>query len=133
MGLDMYMEYETHTEDRYDENGTCAAKDVPVYEEVAYWRKHPNLHGFFERKWREAGCPGGSEDSTFNGMPFYMSEELIDETMFHVRMNTLPETTGFFFGESVWDKESIDYDIEQLTKVKDLLAEGKRVFYNSSW
>jgi hypothetical protein len=37
--------------------------------ELAYWRKHPNLHGWMERLWEEQGRPGAeSPTEMFNGI-----------------------------------------------------------------
>lgn len=107
--------------------------DMGIYlkeddEEIAYWRKHPNLHGFFEEQWNKAGWKG-----TFNNVPFELTEEIIEVAIFKVMMNALPSTDGFFFGVSTFSKESINHDIKQLNKVKQCIKEGKEVYYDSSW
>ena len=47
MGLDQYA-------NAIDNNGEK--------EELAYWRKHPNLQGFMENLWYEKGCPGKPDE-----------------------------------------------------------------------
>ena len=47
MGLDMSL--------YLDSNTSKTTLDPIPHEEIAYWRKHPNLHGFFEQKWNDAG------------------------------------------------------------------------------
>ncbi len=60
MGLDMYAYVGTKGQrnDYYDNR------------EIAYWRKHPNLHGWMQRLWESQGNSG------------------------------LPATGGFFFGNN---------------------------------
>lgn len=96
--------------------------------EIAYWRKHPNLHGFFEEQWKKAGWNG-----SMNCVPFDLTEEILDEAIFKVLMNALPDTEGFFFGESVYNKETVKNDIEQLEKAKKEITNGRKVFYLADW
>ena len=101
--------------------------DAPATE-VAYWRKHPNLHGFFEDQWNKAGWKGD-----MNGVSFTLTEEILDVAIFNVMMNGLPQTEGFFFGESEHTKESVENDIKQLKKAKNEIVNGNKVFYNADW
>ena len=105
-----------------------ASNDDPYSEEIAYWRKHPNLHGFFEHKWNEAGF-----DGDMNCVNFTLTEEILDEAIFKVMMNALPPTTGFMFGESRYTPESVDYDINLLTKAKETIQNGHTVIYCADW
>jgi hypothetical protein len=84
MGLDMSL--------YLDSNTSKTTLDPIPHEEIAYWRKHPNLHGFFEQKWNDAGWKGD-----MNCVDFKLSEEILDEAIFKVIMNALPDTSGFFF------------------------------------
>lgn len=97
-------------------------------EEIAYWRKHPNLHGFFEEQWNKQGWKG-----TFNSVQFLLTEDVIEQAIFKVHMNALPKTSGFFFGESEFTKDSVKFDLEQLNKAKKYISEGEEVYYDSSW
>ena len=96
--------------------------------EIAYWRKHPNLHGFFEEQWNKAGWKGN-----MNCVPFELTEEILDVAIFNVMMNGLPQTEGFFFGESQHTKESVKNDLEQLKKAKKEIVNGNKVFYVADW
>ena len=107
--------------------------DMGIYlketnEEIVYWRKHPNLHGFFEEQWNKQGWKG-----TFNSVQFPLTDAILEQAIFKVQMNALPETDGFFFGKSTFDKESVKFDLEQRNKVKKYISEGKEVYYDSSW
>jgi hypothetical protein len=48
-----------------------------------------------------------------------------------VRRNSLPETSGFFFGESM-PEDKLD-DIKFIMKARQAIADGKAVFYTSWW
>lgn len=123
MGLDQYA----YT---LDQNGEKT--------ELAYWRKHPNLHGFMERLWRSNGCPGAPEEnapsgmSNFNSIPLVLDVGDLDELEADVNEETLPETCGFFFGDNS-DEYYKDKDLEFIAAARKALAGGKRVFYDSSW
>ena len=95
--------------------------------ELAYWRKHPNLHGWMERLWRERGGEGD-----FNGDELELTAEDLDNLEYDVQNNQLPPTSGFFFGEGADDY----YKPSDLKFIQEARAEmflGLKVFYNSSW
>lgn len=109
---------------------------------LQYWRKHPDLHGWMERKWRERGCldhegkpvvnqPGFGNEPVFNCVPVELHKDDIDELERAVVRHELPYTTGFFFGQS--DPTDYERDLDFLLKARQALAEGKRVFYDSWW
>lgn len=111
-----------------DERGQIDYEN-PIVEskEIAYWRKHPDLHGWMEELYRRKG---GTEVS-FNGDPVVLTERDLDELRIVVLTRSLPSTQGFFFGES---KEEINFaDLEFIEKAKQAIKEGYTVFYDSSW
>jgi hypothetical protein len=121
MGLDMYA-------------ATCRQKpSKPVdfeageVNELHYWRKHPNLHGWMENLYRQKG---GKSDS-FNCVNLeLLSEDL--EVLEHTIINKeLPETTGFFFGASNGSEQSDD--LEFIRKAREAISNGEFVFYTSWW
>ena len=96
--------------------------------EIAYWRKHPNLHGWMERLAERKKL----EYDSFNGVEMELTAEDLDELERAVTHKQLPATTGFFFGN---DADEIYYESD-LAFVKAARAElffGLKVFYNSSW
>jgi len=126
MGLDQYA-YKTKVKpgkrvDFQDE----VYKDEVEREELHYWRKHPNLHGFMEHLYREKG----GEDS-FNCRPVELTQEDIDRLAQSILDGELPETSGFFFGESFGDEENDD--LEFCKKASEAIKEGYTVFYDSWW
>lgn len=123
MGLDQYAY-------AVDENGDR--------EELMYWRKHPNLQGWMEDKWRARGCPGKPEQpnslgmSDFNCIPLELTAEDLDELEAAVSGAELPATQGFFFGDNSDEHYKAD-DLEFIKKAREALDAGLPVFYDSWW
>ena len=107
-------------------------------EELAYWRKHPNLQGWMERLWENKGRPNLPEDhkenllGDFNCIPVELNSDDIDDFEDAVRGNSLPETGGFFFGENSDDYYK-EKDLEFIQKAREALDAGLTVEYNSWW
>ncbi len=108
-------------------------------EELAYWRKHPNLQGYMENLWEAKGKPGlddanmgGMGLSDFNCIPLELNSDDLDDLEDAVRGSGLPSTAGFFFGG-----DSDDYykqqDLEFISKARKALDAGLTVVYDSWW
>ena len=131
MGLDMYA-YVAKKENEMREyfesyDYKTDSGPVPKPREIAYWRKHPNLHGWMHRLWNEKGYSGD-----FNGDELELTAEDLDRLEFAVEHGKLPATSGFFFGNDA-DQH---YKADDLKFIQDARAElivGMKVFYNSSW
>ena len=136
MGLDMYA-YAAANEKQYEEywnNGEYDpdTKDyvntaVTKPKELAYWRKHPNLHGWFHREWLDQGNSGD-----FNGDQLEIDWDMLERLESAVVNGELPGTSGFFFGEGADDYYRTQ-DLEYIRQARAELFLGLRVFYNSSW
>jgi hypothetical protein len=140
MGLDMYAYvaarageqrafYESAEFD--DISKDYASKTVEKPCEIAYWRKHPNLHGWMEQLWNSRNG-GNCDGSTFNGIELELTWADIEQLELDVVAGTLPGTSGFFFGNDADDH----YREQDLKFIRDARAElfcGLKVFYNSSW
>lgn len=134
MGLDMYL-YGTldGSSDRYTDEG----EENPSAKEMGYWRKHPNLHGFFVRTF------------AFNVddcEPIELNQTALDLTIEAIQKNELPHTTGFFFGASPtttdltgqplsYVAEQIEFDVLTMQKAKQWLQDNPtgKIFYQASW
>jgi len=103
-------------------------KTVSKPREIAYWRKHPNLHGWMEQLAQDKGL---SYDS-FNGVEMELTYEDLDELERAVTHKQLPETAGFFFGNPA-DEYYLESDLEFIKNARAELFLGLKVFYNSSW
>lgn len=95
--------------------------------EIHYWRKHPNLHGWMERLYREKG----GQDDSFNCVNLQLTRTDLDALDDAIRSRSLPSTSGFFFGES--DGSEVDDDLQFVAKARESIAAGLTVFYSSWW
>lgn len=146
MGLDMYAyagrkgQREEYYEKGYwnsDINEFESTVSKPA--EIAYWRKHPSLHGWMEQRWIQKGRPGfdfknyaPDQDPEFNGIELELSWQDIVDLEQVVRHGKLPFTEGFFFGKSA-DQHYYEEDLKFCADAKAEIFLGQCVFYNSSW
>jgi hypothetical protein len=136
MGLDMYAyaasragQYQEFWETAEAAEGTqeYVSKSVQRPREIAYWRKHPNLHGWFRQEWESAGNSG-----SFNGDELEITWDMLERLEYDVVNGELPATEGFFFGNPA-DAEYRTDDLEFIKNARTELFMGLKVFYNSSW
>jgi hypothetical protein len=99
--------------------------------EIAYWRKHPNLHGWMEQLWRSR-VTDPSTDPMFNGIELELTWEDLEQLEEDVKHGRLPHTTGFFFGSDSDDYYRLQ-DLEFVRQARAEIFTGLKVFYNSSW
>ena len=116
MGLDMYAY-----------TASKAEADWDSHREIAYWRKHPNLHGWMKQLWESRGNAG-----MFNGNEIELTWNDLDLLEAVVKQKALPNTQGFFFGEDSAEYY-YDKDLEFIKNARADLFLGLKVFYNSSW
>lgn len=136
MGLDMYA-YSASSEDQYENywsNYYCEDSDIGKSvcskpKELAYWRKHPNLHGWMENLWESKCDPSNRE---FNGIQLELTWEDIHRLEEDIKNKQLPATSGFFFGSDA-DAYYYEQDLNFIKEAKADLFLGLKVFYNSSW
>ena len=145
MGLDMYAyvaakqgQMNEHYENYdYDKDTSTVTKP----REIAYWRKHPNLHGWMEKLWhKKINAPHNTSDQfiennhpgDFNGVELELTHEDLDELERAVMHKQLPSTSGFFFGTPS-DEDYYENDLAFIKNARADLFFGLKVFYNSSW
>jgi hypothetical protein len=97
-------------------------------EEIHYWRKHPDIHGFMESLYRKKG---GVDE--FNCKPVVLVQEDIDNLADSILDGKLPSTVGFFFGSSAGDDEEENDDLEFCKKASEAIKKGYTVYYDSWW
>jgi hypothetical protein len=95
--------------------------------ELHYWRKHPNLHGWMENLYYDKG---GEADS-FNCVPVVLDDEDLDVLEEDIKSGNLPQTSGFFFGQT--DGDEVDGDLEFVAKAREAIKNGMTVYYTSWW
>ena len=121
MGLDMYIRIDDPT---YDED--AVPFDYAKYKsyELAYWRKHPNLHGFIVQTFAD-----GADECQNIPLDAVKVETILAAS----EADDLPETEGFFFGSSQPEHKADTK--EQLLKVLAWLKAnpGKAIYYRASW
>jgi hypothetical protein len=119
MGLDQYA---------------CTIDTNGEKEEIAYWRKHPNLQGWMERLWEKKGRPNANEDHPyeFNCVSLELTKEDLIYLEFAIFSRELPITQGFFFGSDS-DDHYRAYDLEFCKKANEALDAGLTVEYSSWW
>ena len=125
MGLDMYA-FSTKAKPKTEVD--FETKNFKP-DEVHYWRKHPNLHGWMQNLY---DAKGGTQ-SNFNGDCVVLDNEDLDNLEHDLEQGDLPDTTGFFFGNSVSDDDELKNDLEFVRKARTEIANGKTVYYTSWW
>jgi hypothetical protein len=137
MGLDMYayvaaragQQNEFYEGAEFDQNSKdFVNKTVTKPRELAYWRKHPNLHGWMEKLAEQKHL----EYDNFNGIELELTAEDLDNLERTIKKRQLPSTSGFFFGDPS-DEHYRKQDLEFIKNARAELFMGLKVFYNSSW
>ncbi len=129
MGLDMYA-WRVKAEDAVDDF-TIAKNDEgsAKVDEMFYWRKHHDLHGWMERLYYRKGGAA----SSFNCVPVRLTEEDLLELELDIKTNHLPATVGFFFGNNPPDDDSASEDMKFLSAAREAIQQGDAVYYDSWW
>ena len=130
MGLDMFV-WRVPANDAIDELTIRSKEDGREgdLDEMWYWRKHHDLHGWMEKLYRNKG---GTAQS-FNCVPVRLNTCDLDALQFDLMNNTLPQTQGFFFGDNPPDDESLSEDLKFIQAARDAIADGDYVYYDSWW
>lgn len=125
MGLDMYLTGEKYFPGFNRKRGTKKGESF----DLGYWRKHPNLHGFIVREFAN-----GVDEC----QPIHLGRKEMERIIQAVREQTLPHTTGFFFGVSENTEEERQTDIAVFTEAIAWLETEEEdvwrsVYYQASW
>lgn len=121
MGLDMYA-FTTKTKPAKPVDFKA---DEP--QELHYWRKHPDLHGWMETLYRAKG--GVAQQ--FNCVPVVLTPDDLDNLEVAIRTGALPDTVGFFFGDS--DGSESEDDLAFIAAARTAIDQGLTVYYDSWW
>ena len=131
MGLDMYLTGDRflHTDWKEPKNNTYVGgfrRKGELYE-LGYWRKHSDLHGYIVATFAE----GVDECQQID-----LNLEDLEQIIKAVKGEDLPETKGFFFGESETanDQDTIKQIEGAIKWLKKKDKKGWRsVIYRASW
>lgn len=122
MGLDMYAHITTtdipDVDFQYPEGNGFR---------IAYWCKHPNLHGWMQDLYYRKG--GSNPD--FNCATLRLTLDDLAKLEQAVNADALPETTGFFFGKS--HPEDKAYDLAFIERARKAVHDGYQLFYYAWW
>jgi hypothetical protein len=141
MGLDMYayvaaragQQAEFYEGSEWDpDHKEHRNPNVNKPRDIAYWRKHPNLHGWMARLWLAREGNELREMDNFNGIELELDAEDLDLLEFVVKARELPATSGFFFGDNA-DQHYYNEDLKFIQAARAEMFLGLKVFYNSSW
>jgi hypothetical protein len=141
MGLDMYayvaakagQQAEFYEGSEWDpDHKEHRNPNVNKPRDIAYWRKHPNLHGWMAQRWLQREGNELRETDNFNGIEFELTAEDLDDLERAVKKRQLPATSGFFFGSDA-DQHYYNEDLKFIQAARAEMFLGLKVFYNSSW
>lgn len=124
MGLDMYAKSiekdlgRPETDFKINDENTT---------DLHYWRKHPNLHGWMHDLYINKG--GQHED--FNCNTVLLNEGDLNRLETDINSKDLPETSGFFFGETTG--EELEDDMDFIRKAREAFSQGRQVAYYAWW
>ena len=102
-------------------------------EKIFYWRKNPDLHGWMEQLWeqRNEDLVVNNPDMQFNTVYLELTADDLTDLEYQNEGETLPETTGFFFGKS--DKSDKERNKEFIEIARQAINDDYRVYYLSWW
>ena len=124
MGLDQYA---------YKSKVSSEEFTPDNHERIFYWRKNPDLHGWMEQLWeqRNEDLVGNNPDMQFNTVYLELTADDLTDLEYQNEGETLPETTGFFFGKS--DESDKESNKEFIEIARQAINDKYRVYYFSWW
>ena len=133
MGLDMFAWavkfIDGHEEPEVDADIDQYADHIEsVDDDLWYWRKHPNLHGWMEKLYRDKG----GKDEEFNCANVELTEADLHDLETAINEVGLPYTQGFFFGQSSGDNDEKRGDLYFIARARKAIKNGYHVYY-SAW
>jgi len=127
MGLDMYAYKVRKGQITEQVDFNLKVEDGDSHEQIHYWRKHPNLHGWMENLYHRKG----GQEETFNCVNVQLTLEDLKALEKVVKREALPPTQGFFFGQS--SPEDKKDDLQFIMEARRAIDDGFDVYYTSWW
>lgn len=126
MGLDQYA---------YKSKVSSEEFTPDNHERIFYWRKNPDLHGWMEKLWEQRNEDEDlivdNPDMQFNTVYLELTADDLTDLEYQNEGETLPETTGFFFGKS--DESDKKLNKEFIEIARQAINDEYRVYYFSWW
>lgn len=137
MGLDMYAYRIDSKYAQYLPNATADKLGQDILDEIsegsveiAYWRKHNRLHGWFAKEY--ANVSGDDNPRNFNCVNLIITPEMLERLEDAYFNDGYPETSGFFFGydSDGWYEEE---DWAFICATRRAIKQGYTVYYFAWW
>jgi hypothetical protein len=124
MGLDQYA---------YKSKVSIEEFTPDNHERIFYWRKNPDLHGWMEKLWeqRNEDTIINNPEMQFNTVYLELTLDDLTDLEYQNESETLPETTGFFFGKT--DETDKEKNKEFIEIARQAINDEYRVYYFSWW
>jgi hypothetical protein len=124
MGLDQYAYKSKVSSDEFTPDN---------HERIFYWRKNPDLHGWMEKLWeqRNEDTIINNPEMQFNTVYLELTLDDLTDLEYQNEGETLPETTGFFFGKT--DETDKEKNKEFIEIARQAINDDYRVYYFSWW
>ena len=124
MGLDQYAYKSKVSSDEFTPDN---------HERIFYWRKNPDLHGWMEQLWEQKNedLIVNNPDMQFNTVYLELTGDDLTDLEYQNESETLPETTGFFFGKS--DESDKESNKDFIEIARQAINGGDRIYYFSWW
>jgi len=119
-----------------NKKNTDFAYAVEPSAKIAQWRKHANLQGYMEQLWmskmdEKQRAQVIEDDVLFNCKPLRLTFQDLMNLKKAVEDKDLPQTTGFFFGES--DEEHDSETLQFIDEAVRAIAQDMEIYYDSWW
>jgi hypothetical protein len=124
MGLDQYAYKSKVSSDEFTPDN---------HERIFYWRKNPDLHGWMEKLWEQRNETPlfFNPEMQFNTVYLELTLDDLTDLEYQNEGETLPETTGFFFGKT--DETDKEKNKEFIEIARQAINDDYRVYYFSWW
>lgn len=122
MGLDMYF-YEV------PKGKEPGSNDM---EELQYFRKHSDLHGWLEDEWRKQSDEHANADwNAFNCVYMEITPQILMRLKDYLTLPEKKHYQGFFWGAT--DDAQWEQTRELIPRIEEIIKSGNKVYYSSWW
>jgi len=125
MGLDMFL-WRVKAEDAIGDFEIAKGSDgrFNIQAEMAYWRKHYDLHQWMENLYR---AKGGTAES-FNLIQLRLTMADLNILELDIKADTMPSSSPF-----PYDEETKQADLAVIASARETINDGYAVYYDSWW
>ena len=132
MGLDQYgmavMPHKENSDFGYAWTNSDPEDRVNL---IAQWRKHSDLQGYMEALYIRKCQENGVEEVVFNCQPLRLTLQDLNDLEEVVTNDSLPLTSGFFFGKSLPEDKADD--LAFINQAREAIGMDMEIYYDSWW